>query len=293
MKVAIMTDSNSGITQAQAKELGIKVVPMPFTIDGKEFFEDINLTQEGFYEKLLSDADVSTSQPSEYYVNEIWDELLKEYDNIVYIPMSSGLSKTCSTLSLSSEKEEYKDKVFVVDNQRISVTQKWSVLDALTLANNGYSGKEIKDILLEMKMDSDIFITLATLKYLKKGGRITPAAAALGGLLKIKPVLLIKGEKLDKYRMRNRTMENAKGIMIDAIKDTLEGKNKDDYNFCVAYSGTEKEEALKYAEEIKKEFGVDNVICDPLSLSVSCHIGDGALAIATSRKLPNKYLNKK
>ena len=173
MKVAIMTDSNSGITQAEAKELGIKVIPMPFTIDGKEFFEDINLTQAQFYEKLLSDADVSTSQPSEFYVNEAWDELLKEYDQIVYIPMSSGLSKTCSTLTLSSTKPEYQDKVFVVDNQRISVTQKLSVFDAIKLAELGYSGKEIKDILLEMKMDSDIFITLATLKYLKKGGIFT------------------------------------------------------------------------------------------------------------------------
>ena len=142
-------------------------------------------------------------------------------------------------------------------------------------------------------MDSDIFITLATLKYLKKGGRITPAAAALGGLLKIKPVLLIKGDKLDKYRMRNRTMENAKGIMIEAIKDTLENKNKDDYHFCVAYTGTEKEEAIKFAEEVKKEFGVNEVMLDPLSLSVSCHIGDGALAIATSRKLPKQYLENK
>ncbi len=294
MKVAIMTDSNSGITQKEAKELGIKVIPMPFTIDGKEYFEDINLTQDQFYEKLLSDADVSTSQPSEFYVNEAWDELLKEYDQIVYIPMSSGLSKTCSTLTLSSTKPEYQDKVFVVDNQRISVTQKLSVFDAMKLAELGYSGKEIKDILLEMKMDSDIFITLATLKYLKKGGRITPAAAALGGLLKIKPVLLIKGEKLDKYRMRNRTMENAKSIMIDAIKDTLveSGTPAKDIQFCVAYTGTEKEEALKFAEEIKKEFNTDHVLCDPLSLSVSCHIGDGALAIATSKKLPQKYLNK-
>ena len=292
MKVAIMTDSNSGITQKEAKELGIKVVPMPFTIDGKEYFEDINLTQEQFYEKLLSGSDVSTSQPSEYYVNEIWDELLKEYDQVVYIPMSSGLSKSCATLSLSAEKEEYKDKVFVVDNQRISVTQKQSVKDAMELADKGYSGKEIKDILLEVKMDSDIYITLDTLKYLKKGGRITPAAAALGGLLKIKPVLLIKGEKLDKYRMRNRTMENAKTIMIDAIKDTLEGVDVADVHFCVAYTGTEREDALQFAEEIKKEFGVKDVVVDPLSLSVSCHIGDGALAIATSKVLPKKYTNK-
>ncbi len=292
MKVAIVSDSNSGITQAEAKELGIKIVPMPFTIEGEEYFEDINLTQEGFYEKLLGDVAVSTSQPSIGLVMSLWDELLTEYDQIVYIPMSSGLSESCAS-ALRVAEAEYKDRVFVVDNQRISVTQRQSVMDAMELANKGYSGKEIHDILMEVKMHSDIYIMVDTLKYLRKGGRITPAAAAVGGLLKIKPVLRIAGEKLDKFRMMNRTLENAKRIMIDAARSSIEGFLKDidgrvdNVHLSVAYSGTDRTVANQFVEVIKKEFGVTDVVCNPLSLSVSCHIGDGALAIACSKALPD------
>ncbi len=292
MKVAIVSDSNSGITQAEAKELGIKIVPMPFTIEGEEYFEDINLTQEGFYEKLLGDVAVSTSQPSIGLVMSLWDELLTEYDQIVYIPMSSGLSESCAS-ALRVAEAEYKDRVFVVDNQRISVTQRQSVMDAMELANKGYSGKEIHDILMEVKMHSDIYIMVDTLKYLRKGGRITPAAAAVGGLLKIKPVLRIAGEKLDKFRMMNRTLENAKRIMIDAARSSIEGFLKDidgrvdNVHLSVAYSGTDRTVADQFVEVIKKEFGVTDVVCNPLSLSVSCHIGDGALAIACSKALPD------
>ncbi|MDE7263750.1 MAG: DegV family protein [Anaeroplasmataceae bacterium] len=292
MKVAIVSDSNSGITQAEAKEIGIRIVPMPFTIEGEEYFEDINLTQEGFYEKLLGDVAVSTSQPSIGFVMSLWDELLKEYDQIVYIPMSSGLSESCAS-ALRVAEVEYKDRVFVVDNQRISVTQKQSVMDAIELANKGYTGKEIHDILMKVKMHSDIYIMVDTLKYLRKGGRITPAAAAVGNLLKIKPVLRIFGEKLDKYRMMNRTLENAKRILIDAAKNSIEGFLKDidgktdNVHISVAYSGTDRTVADAFVEMVKKEFGVNDVICNPLSLSVSCHIGDGALAIALSKALPD------
>ena len=222
-KVAIMTDSNSGITQEEGKKLGIKVIPMPFTIDGEEYLEDITLTQKGFYDKLLGDANVSTSQPSVAYVASVWDELLEEYDSVVYIPMSSGLSKSCESATLEAE-ANYNGKVFVVNNQRISVTQRQSVLDALKLATLGYTGKEIADILTEVKFQSVIYIMVDTLYYLKKGGRITPAAAALGGMLKLKPVLTIRGEKLDKHRMRNRTLENAKEIMIDAVEKDINGE---------------------------------------------------------------------
>ncbi|MDE7161208.1 MAG: DegV family protein [Anaeroplasmataceae bacterium] len=293
MKVAIVSDSNSGITQAEAKELGIKVVPMPFTIDGEEYFEDINLTQEGFYEKLLGDAVVSTSQPSIGFVMSLWDELLKEYDQVVYIPMSSGLSESCAS-ALRAAEIDYKGKVFVVNNQRISVTQRQSVMDALELANKGYTGQEIHDILMKVKMHSDIYIMVDTLKYLRKGGRITPAAAAVGNLLKIKPVLRIFGEKLDKYRMMNRTLENAKRILLDAAKNSIEGFLKDidgrtdNVHISVAYSGTNRSVAEEFVEIIKKEFNVTSVVCDPLSLSVSCHIGDGALAIAISKALPEE-----
>ncbi|MDE6414932.1 MAG: DegV family protein [Anaeroplasmataceae bacterium] len=293
MKVAIVSDSNSGITQKEAKEIGIKIVPMPFTIEGEEYFEDINLTQEEFYEKLLGDVLVSTSQPSIGFVMSIWDELLKENDQIVYIPMSSGLSESCAS-ALRVAEAEYKGRVFVVDNQRISVTQRQSVMDAIELAKKGYSGQEIHDILMKVKMHSDIYIMVDTLKYLRKGGRITPAAAAVGNLLKIKPVLRIFGEKLDKHRMMNRTLENAKRIMIDSAKASIEGFLKeidgrtDNVHLSVAYSGTDRTNAEEFVEIVKKEFGVKDVVCNPLSLSVSCHIGDGALAIAVSKALPEE-----
>lgn len=283
-KVAIITDSNSGITQKEAKELGIRVIPMPFMIDGEEYLEDITLTQEQFYEKLVGEANVSTSQPSIGFVNSVWEEALETYDEVVYIPMSSGLSNSCQSASVSAE-AMYEGKVFVVNNQRISVTQRQSALDALALANKGYSAKEIKDILERDKFNSDIYIMLDTLYYLKKGGRITPAAAALGGLLKLKPILTIKGEKLDKYRMRNRDVENAKEIMINACIQTIEGQLKDldgrtdNVYLQVAYSGVDTKEAMAFKKKIEERFNKE-VFVAPLSLSVSCHIGTGALAMA-------------
>ena len=291
-KIAIMTDSNSGITQAEGKELGVTVVPMPFFIDGEEYLEDINLTQEGFYQKLTSGANVSTSQPSIGYINSIWDELLTQYDQVIYMPMSSGLSKSCESATVSA-KAEYEGKVFVIDNQRISITQRQSVLDSLEMVKRGYSAEKIAKVLMDTKMHSDIFIMVDTLKYLKQGGRITPTAAALGGLLKIKPVLLIKGEKLDSYKMRNRTVDGAKDIMITAVKKCIDGYLKDldgrtdNINFGVAFSGVDRTEANKFEEMIKAEFNVNNVAVFPLSLSVSCHIGPGALAIAICKDLPD------
>ena len=196
MKTAIVTDSNSGITQSLAKELGIYVVPMPVLIDGEQFFEDISLSQNQFYDKLKSDAQVSTSQPSAFDVGELWNKLLKDYDKIIHIPMSSGLSETCRTLSHLAE-SEYAGKVYVIDNQRISITMRQSVDDALNMLKDGKTAEEIRDWLTETKMQSSIYIMVDTLKYLKKGGRLTPAVAAIGTLLKIKPVLQIQGEKLD------------------------------------------------------------------------------------------------
>lgn len=291
MKIAIVSDSNSGITQSQAKELGITIIPMPFTIEGEEYFEDINLSQEKFYQKLLGDVSVSTSQPSIGYVMDVWDKLLEEYDQIVFIPMSSGLSKTFASTNRLAE-NDYPGKVFVVNNQRISVTQRQSVLDAIQLANKGYDGAEIKDILEKVKFESDIYIMVDTLKYLKKGGRITPAAAAVGNLLKIKPILQIKGEKLDKYRMMNRTLENAKRIMIDSAKESINGAlaydgRTDNVHISVAYSGTDKKVAEAFVKQVQEEFPNQEIVCNPLSLSVSCHIGDGALAIALSKALPD------
>lgn len=294
-KIAILTDSNSSITQKEGKELGIKVIPMPFNIDGEEYLEDINLTQEQFYQRLTSGAKVSTSQPSSGYVTSIWDELLEDHDQVIYIPMSSGLSKSCET-AINAAKANYEGKVFVVDNQRISVTQRQSVLDAMELARCGYDGKQIHDKLMEIKFDSDIFIMVDTLEYLKKGGRITAAAAALGGMLKLKPILLIKGEKLDKFRMRNRSIETAKEIMLDACLEKVNGylKDKDgrtdNIYYEVAYSGVDKTDADAFVKMIKEKIGEDKeVYCAPLSLSVSCHIGPGSLAMAICKKMPDEW----
>ena len=286
-KVAILTDSNSGITQAQSKELGVKVIPMPFFIDGEQYFEDINLTQEEFYEKLQQDADISTSQPSIGEMQDAFDELLKEYDELVYIPMSSGLSGTCQTATMVAD--DYDGKVQVVNNQRISVTMRQSVLDAKELAKRGKSAAEIKEILEKHKMESSIYITLDTLKYLKKGGRITPAAAAIGTMLKLNPVLQIQGEKLDAFA-KARGKSSAKKIMLKAMQDDLDTRfaefAKDGkMHMEVAYSGN-PEEAEEWAALVKETFPQFDFHMDPLSLSVACHIGHGALAIATSAYLP-------
>lgn len=286
-KTAILTDSNSGITQAQSKELGVKVIPMPFFIDGEQYFEDINLTQEEFYEKLKQDADISTSQPSIGEMQDAFDELLKEYDELVYIPMSSGLSGTCQTATMVAD--DYDGKVKVVNNQRISVTMRQSVLDAKELAQRGKSAAEIKEILEKHKMESSIYITLDTLKYLKKGGRITPAAAAIGTMLKLNPVLQIQGEKLDAFA-KARGKASAKKIMLKAMQDDLDTRfaefAKDGkMHMEVAYSGN-PEEAEEWAALVKETFPQFDFHMDPLSLSVACHIGHGALAIATSAYLP-------
>lgn len=282
-KTAIVTDSNSGITQAQGKELGITVLPMPFYINEELFFEDISLTQEEFYEKLEEEADISTSQPSPGDVLDLWDELLKEYDEIVHIPMSSGLSSTCETaMSLAND---YEGKVQVVDNQRISVTQQESVLDAIKLRDAGKSAAEIKAVLEKEKMESTIYITVDTLKYLKKGGRITPAAAALGTVLNLKPVLTIQGEKLDAFA-KVRGWKAAKRTMLKAIEKDIQerfvGKEKN-LVLGMAYGGNQ-EEAKEWETEIRKVFPDYELKCAPLSLSVACHIGKGALAIACTKK---------
>lgn len=289
MKVAIMTDSNSGITQKEAKELGIFVLPMPFTIDGQEYEEDINLTQDEFYEKLMNDADIFTSQPAAGEVTKLFNKILKEYDEIVHIPMSSGLSGSCQTALMLAEDDDYKGKVYVVDSQRISVTQKWDVLDALELSKQGKSAKEIYDILMENKMNATIYITVNTLDYLKKGGRITPAAAALGGLLKIKPILTIQGEKLDSFQ-KTRTMAKASKIMLEsAIKDIKERIDPDHEDMSgarimIAYT-YDRDQALEFKAMVQEAFPNHEIICDPLSLSVSCHIGPHSLAIAACKKI--------
>ena len=285
-KIAVVTDSNSNITQQEAKELkDVYVIPMPFIVDGEEYFEDVNLTQEGFYEKLLAGADISTSQPAVGQVTELWDELLKKYDQIVHIPMSSALSESCN--SAKNYAKEYNGRVVVVDNRRISITLRQSVLDALTLAKKGYDGEEIRQELEETQSDSSIYIMVDTLKYLKKGGRITPAAAAIGTLLKIKPVLQIQGGKLDQYaKVMNEKVARMK--MIGAMKHDFETR------FAEFVANGEIEIEMAYtncvgkAEEFKKQVqeAFPNVKIGPmvpLPLSIACHIGSGALAVACAR----------
>ena len=286
-KIAIVTDSNSGITQSQAKEIGIHVLPMPFMIDGETFYEEITLSQEAFYQKLAQNADISTSQPSPESIIQLWDELLKENDEIVHIPMSSGLSGSCQTASMLAQ--DYDGKVHVVNNQRISVTQKSAVFDALELVKTGKSGSEIKEILEADKFNSSIYIMIDTLYYLKKGGRITPAAAALGTLLRLKPVLQIQGEKLDAFA-KARTVNQAKSIMINAIKSDIEkrfGGFTPDNQVYLAIAHTQNEEAASvFKEEVQAQFPDYPVYTvDPLSLSVSCHIGPGSLAVTCCKKL--------
>ena len=283
-KTVILTDSNSGITQQEADKIGVRVIPMPFTIDGKEYFEGINLTQEEFYKKLGEDADISTSQPSVGQLIEMWDELLKEYEQIVFIPMSSGLSGTCQTATMLSA--DYEDKVFVVDNQRISVTMRQSVLDAKLLADKGVDGAKIKERLEEEKKESSIYITVETLKYLKKGGRLTPAVAAIGTVLNIKPVLQIQGEKLDSYA-KSRGKAQAKKVMLNAMEDDFKTRFADAYehkrlHLAAAYTGN-IEEATEWAATIQERLPDLDFVMNPLSLSISCHIGPGALAIAVSK----------
>ncbi|MCU6760910.1 DegV domain-containing protein SAV1425 [uncultured Roseburia sp.] len=282
-KIAVITDSNSGITQAEGKELGIYVVPMPFYINGEMFLEDIDLSQEQFYERLTEGAEIKTSTPTLATFTELWDSLLKEYDEIVHIPMSSGLSSTCSTAAMLAA--DYDGKVQVVDNQRISVTQRQSVLDAKMLAKAGKTAKEIYDILMECKMESSIYIMLDTLYYLKKGGRITPAAAALGTLLKLKPVLQIQGEKLDAFA-KARTVKQAKSIMIKQIKDDCEkrfgGADGSHVHISMAYT-KDLEAAEEFKKEVQAAFPNHDIVLNPLSLSVACHIGPGSLAVTASK----------
>lgn len=279
-KVAIVTDSNSGITQAQAGELGIKVLPMPFYINGELYYEDITLTQEEFYQRLKEDADISTSQPSPGNVMELWDGLLEEYEEIIYIPMSSGLSSSCETAMMLAK--DYDGRVHVIDNQRISVTQRQSVLDALEMAEKGMSAQKIEEILMREKLEASIYITVDTLKYLKKGGRVTAAGAALGTVLNIKPVLQIQGEKLDAFA-KVRGFKAAKKTMIEAMRKDIEERfSGQKVHLAAAYTCSD-EEAEGWKKELEEKFPGYEIHMDRLSLSVSCHIGPGAIAVTCSR----------
>ena len=287
MKTAVMTDTNSGIMKAEADSMGIFLIPMPVIIDDETHYEGIDLTEDSFYSSLTGGRNVSTSQPSPGDLMDLWDDILEQgYDEIIHIPMSSGLSASCDTaMGLA---QEYDGRVHVVDNQRISVTQRQSVLDALTLRDAGRDAAQIKQVLEEQKMDSSIYITLETLKYLKKGGRITPAAAAIGTVLNLKPVLQIQGEKLDAYS-KTRGKKQAKRVMLKAMQNDWKNRfaeyvKRGEMCLQSAYTGNE-EEALEFKKEIAETFPGIEIVQNPLSLSVACHIGHGAIAVACSRKV--------
>jgi len=288
-KIAVVTDSNSGITQSEGKELGIFVLPMPFMIGENEFFEDINLTQDEFYEKLKGGENICTSQPNLEQVSKLWKEILKDHDEIIHIPMSSGLSGSCQSAYMLAQEDDFDGKVFVIDNQRISVTQRQSCLDARDLAAKGLSGQEIADILMREKLEASIYIMLDTLFYLKKGGRITPAAAAIGTLLKLKPVLQIQGEKLDAFS-KARTSNIGREQMINAIKNDIEHRfgglenAKENVNLAIAYT-FDLATAEDFKQQVLTHFPGFDIVMNPLSLSVACHIGPGALALAVSKKV--------
>lgn len=288
---AIITDSNSGISQKQADELGIHVIPMPFSINEEPFFEDINLSVPEFYERMAQEAEIVTSQPSPESVLKLWKELLKTHDDIVHIPMSSGLSGSCQSAIMLSM--DFGGRVQVVNNQRISVTQRNSVLDAIALSKRGKNAAEIKDILEADKYNSSIYIMMGTLHYLKKGGRITPTAAALGTLLRIKPVLQIQGEKLDSFA-KARTTNQGKTIMINAIKNDINnrfGGFADGKGVSLQIAHTQNQEAAYVLrEELLELFPVDEIYVDQLSLSVACHIGPGSLAIACCKRIEHSML---
>ena len=281
-KVAIVTDSNSGITQKEAGKLGIQVLPMPFYINGELYYEDITLSQEEFYKELGEDSEISTSQPAPGDVMELWEELLETYDQIIHIPMSSGLSSSCETAVMLSK--EFDGRVLVVDNQRVSVTQRQSALDAKKMADEGKTAEEIYDVLMREKLEASIYITVDTLKYLKKGGRITPAAAAIGTVLNLKPVLQIQGEKLDAYA-KVRGFKAAKKTMLDAMEKDLNSRFKGkEVHLEAAYTCSD-EEALEWKQEISARFPGYDIHMDKLALSIACHLGPGAMAVACSRKI--------
>lgn len=285
-QVAIITDSNSGISQESAKEYGIYVLPMPFSINNETYFEDINLTTDEFYEQQASGANIFTSQPSPETILKLWDELLQEYDEIVHIPMSSGLSGSCQSALMLAQ--EYDGKVQVVNNLRISVMQRQCVLDAMELVKRGKSATEVKQILEDDKLNCSAYIMLNTLYYLKKGGRITPAAAALGTLLKLKPILQIQGDKLDAFA-KARTTTQGKSILVNAGKNDIfhrfDGANKENVAWLQIAHTQNLEAALAFEEELKEIFPGYPIYIGQLSLSVACHIGPGSLAIACCKKM--------
>ena len=285
--IAIMTDSNCGIMPEEGRKLGIHVIPMPVIIDGRTYFEGVDITAEDFYKKQAAGAEITTSQPSPGDVTAMWDRLLKDYDQVIFIPMSSGLSNTCQTAVMLSDDDAYRGKVYVVDNHRISVPQLQSVYDAGALAEEGKTAAEIKEILEKEALDASIYIAVDTLEYLKKGGRITPAAAAVGTVLRLKPVLTIQGGKLDSHA-KTRGMKSAFRIMLQAVKDDISSRFshlKEQGVLKVGIANTPMDEGAlaTFRTEMQKNFPDMELVYSPLTMSIGTHIGTGGLGIGVFR----------
>ena len=281
-KIAVVTDTNSGITREEAKKLGVYLLPMPILIDGNAYYEHQSITPKEFYEKMRAKADISTTQPSPADLMDLWEEILKTHDEVVHIPMSSGLSGSCETAAGFAK--EFDGRVLVVDNHRISVTMRQSVLEALQMAREGKTGTEIKEYLEKDGLESSIYIAVNTLEYLKKGGRVTAAAAAIGSVLNIKPVLQIQGGKLDAYK-KVRGMKAAMKAIIDGLKQDEAVRFKGQKLLIrAAYSGDDSVGEMWQAE-LQKAFPEYTIEKDPLPLSIACHTGADALGVGIMKDI--------
>lgn len=283
MKVGIATDTNSGITIEEAEKIGVGIIPMPFFIDDKEYFEELTIDRATFFEKLKSGSDIKTSQPSPASLSTLWDKMLETYEEIIYIPMSSGLSSSMATARLVAE--DYDGRVHVIDNHRISVTQKQSVYEALEMASRGMSASEIEEVLIRTALDASIYIVVDTLEYLKKGGRVTAAGAALATILNLKPVLQIQGDKLDAFA-KVRGEKAAQEKMLQAIENDMNTRFEGQKVLIKGAYTCSPEAAEAWKQKIINRFPGHHVTLDPLSLSISCHIGEGSTAITCSAEIP-------
>ncbi len=284
-RVGIVTDSHGGISLAEAEKLGVKVVPMPFYFGDDCYYEGVSISREEFFGRLNEGESVSTSQPSPEEVMEAWREALTEYEKVLYMPISSGLSGSCNTARMLTSEEEFEGKVFVVDNGRVATPMHRSILDALELIEEGFSAEEVQRILEDAGNKMSIYIAVETLEHLKKGGRITPATAAIGTVLNIKPILKLNTGVLETYK-KSRGMKKARQEMLAAMKNDFEVTFKEyaDNNeiYLMAASSADEATTKEWVDEIKEYFPGMEVLCDDLSLGISCHTGEGALGIGCS-----------
>ena len=283
--ILVATDSHSGLSPEAGKKLGVSVLPMPFFFGEECYYEEVSLTRKTFFERLNAGETVSTSQPSPEAVMEFWREGLKEYDSILYVPMSSGLSGSCNTAMMLAQDEEFEGKVFVVDNGRVSTPLVRALMDALEMVEEGLPVKKIKEVLEAEKEKMSIYIAVETLEFLQKGGRISAATAALGTMLNIKPILKLGTELLETYK-KSRGMKKAKKEMLEAIQNDMENEFKEYYDrgevYLLAATSANEEETAAWVEEIKAYFPGMEVLAGNLSLGICCHTGEGALGVGIS-----------